>query len=478
MRSLPVGEVARIVGGRLRPGAEATTPVANVVVDSREAGPGTLFVALAGSRDGHLFVEDALGRGATAALVATGWAGRAATSSSGWETHRTGGVIEVEDPARALMTLASEERSGLAATVIGVTGSTGKTCTKDFIAAVLSTRFQVVASPASYNNEVGLPLTVVSADVRTEALVCEMGARGIGHLRLLCEIARPHVGVVTNVGVAHMELFGSVENIREAKAELVESLPGDGTAVLNADDPVVLGYAARTRARPLFFGRDGDVRASDVSVDPSTGRASFRLTTPNGSGAVTLPVAGEHMVWNALAAGAVGHAMGLSADEVVTGLARARVQRGRMETSVAQAGFRVIDDTYNANPTSMAGALKAARGMAGEGRLIAVLGHMAELGPIAGDEHERLGELLARLGIHTLVSVGTQARGIAAGAVREGMEPERVLACEDADDAVAAVRRIARPGDLVLVKGSRVARLERVAQALRSGAGARNVAAV
>jgi UDP-N-acetylmuramoyl-tripeptide--D-alanyl-D-alanine ligase len=332
----------------------------------------------------------------------------------------------------------------------------------------------VVASPASFNNEVGLPLTILRADGDTEALVCEMGSRGPGHIRLLCEVARPRIGVVTNVGVAHMELFGSREVLRDAKAELPEALPEDGVAVLNADDPVVRRFESRTPARRVvFFGAsaDADVTAASVDVSPATGRVTFDLVTPDGSARLQLPVPGEHLVADALAAAAVGWALGVAVEACAEGLAAAPISGGRMET-VDAGGLRIVNDAYNANPTSMAGALKTARSMAGTGRCIAVLGPMAELGPIAHAEHERVGELVARLGIDVLVAVGPEARLIAAGAKREGFEPDQTFVCEDVGEAIDAIRTLARPGDLVLVKASRVARLERIAEALADEAGA------
>jgi len=452
--------VASAVGGTVLPGAAGDTVVHGVTVDSRSVSAGDLFVALVGDRvDGHGFVDAALSGGASAALVRTG-------SSAGG----LGAVVEVPDTATALLDLARAERSQLNAIVVGITGSTGKTCTKDFAAAVLGRRYEVVASPASFNNEVGLPITLLSADERTEAIICEMGSRGPGHIRLLTEIARPVVGVVTNVGVAHMELFGSPGVLRDAKAELPESLGADGTAVLNADDPVVAGFAGRTAARVILFG-DGagaEVRAADVITNRSTGRSRFRLHTPAGSAVVSLPAPGEHMVANALAAAAVGWALEVPVESVAEGLGSAEISGGRMEVRDAPGGFRVLDDAYNANPTSMAAALRAARWMAGGGRCIAVLGPMAELGSIAADEHERIGELAARLRIDVVVTVGAEAELIAAGAEREGVEPDRVIRCDGVEDAVRALAGIVAPGDLVLVKASRVARLERVAAALTS----------
>jgi len=461
MKPKTLGEVASAVGGTVRGEKGSNVVVGSLVVDSRTASPGALFVALPGERtDGHRFVDAALENGAAAALVRRGWEG-------------AGPTVQVDDPAAALLELARSERESLRATVVGITGSTGKTCTKDLAAAVLSERFEVVASPASFNNEVGLPVTILSATEETEVLVCEMGSRGPGHIRLLCDVARPRIGVVTNVGVAHMELFGSRAILRDAKAELPEALPEDGTAVLNADDEVVRSYATRTPANTIvLFGmsRDAEVRAAAISVSRDTGAAEFELISPAGSVQVMLPVPGEHMVADALAAAAVGWSLGVTPEEVAHALAHASVSQGRMQVAFV-GGIRLVDDSYNANPSSMAAALKAARWMAGKARCVAILGHMAELGPIADEEHERIGELAARLGIDELVVVGVEARLIAMGAQREGFEPDRIHMCDDVSQAIERLPVLVRRGDLVLVKASRVVRLERVVEALRTGDG-------
>jgi len=461
MKPKTLGDIASVVGGTVQGARGSDVVVESVVVDSRTASPGALFVALPGERaDGHRFVDAALENGAGGALVRRGWVA-------------SGPTVQVDDPAAALLELARSERDHLRATVVGITGSTGKTCTKDLTAAVLSERFEVVASAASFNNEVGLPLTILSATEETEVLVCEMGSRGPGHIRLLCDVARPRIGVVTNVGVAHMELFGSRAILRDAKAELPEALPKDGAAVLNADDDVVRSYATRTPADTVvLFGtsRNAEVRATGISVSRETGAAEFDLISPAGSVRVLLPVPGEHMVGDALAAAAVGWSMGVTAEEAAHGLAHAGVSRGRMQV-ISVGGIRLVDDSYNANPTSMAAALKAARWMAAKTRCVAVLGHMAELGPIADEEHERIGELAARLGIDVLVVVGAEARLIAVGAEREGFEPDRIHVCDDVFQAIERLPGLVRRGDLVLVKASRVARLERVVAALRTAAG-------
>jgi UDP-N-acetylmuramoyl-tripeptide--D-alanyl-D-alanine ligase len=448
-----LSEVAAAVGGRLR-GADA--PVSSVATDSRRIRPGALFFALRGERaDGHTFVAEALARGAAGAVVD--------------RPGIPGDVVEVADAGAALLALAAAERRRMREVpVIGVTGANGKTTTKDLAAAVLGTRFRTHAAPASFNNEVGLPMTLLGADPGVEVIVAELGARHEGDVAALCEIALPDVVVVTNIGVAHLGVFGSWEAIVRAGAEPVEALGPDDVAILNADDPVVRGYASRTSGRVVTFGVEtgADVRGSDVTLGDD-GRASFTLEAGGERERVELGVAGEHMVPNALGAAACGLELGLSVPECAAALKGARVSPWRMETSTTDDAVVLLNDAYNANPESMAAGLKTARWIARRSRLAAVLGHMAELGPIAVEEHERLGELIVRVGVERLITVGEPARAIARAAIREGQLEEDVASYDDPEEAAADVRAWARPGDVVLVKGSRVAGLERVAEALR-----------
>ena len=448
-----LSEVAEAVGGRLR-GTDAMVSV--VETDSRRVEPGALFVALRGTHtDGHDFVSDALVRGAAAAIVQTAASG--------------GTVIEVTDTGRALLDLAADERRRMPDTrLIGVTGANGKTSTKDLAAAVLSTGFRTHANLASFNNEVGLPMTLLHAEPGTEVVVAEMGARREGDIALLCEVARPDVVVVTNVGVAHMEVFGSWDAIARAGAEPVEWLGPDGVAILNADDPVVRAYGEPARARVVTFGVDApaDVRALEVALDDD-GRASFTLEAGGERERIELAVAGEHMVPNALAAAASGLEFGLTAAECAAALKGARIAAWRMETFTTPDGVVVVNDAYNANPESMSAALKTSRWMARRGRLVAVFGYMVELGSIAFEEHERLGELVVRIGVDRLITVGEQARAIARAAIREGQLPQDVVSYDEPAEAANDARAWARSGDVILLKGSRVVGLERAAEAFR-----------
>ena len=447
-----LSEIAGAVHGTLR-GPDAVA--SSVETDSRAVGPGGLFVAIEGERlDGHTFVGDAVARGAVAALV-----------------HRSGidgTVIEVADTGRALLDLAVDERDRMRATrVVGITGSNGKTSVKELAAAVVATRLRTYASPASFNNEVGLPMTLLGADRDVEVVVAEMGARREGDVRLLCDVARPDAVVVTNVGTAHLGIFGSWDAIVRAGSEPVEWLGAYGTAIVNADDPVARAYAEETDATVITFGLDpgADVRAEDVELGPDA-RATFTLWSAGEREPVELAVPGDHMVSNALAAAAVGRWAGVTLAESATALKGAGVARWRMETSTATSGIVIVNDAYNANPESMAAALKSARWMAKDERLVAVLGHMAELGQVEFEEHEKLGQLVVRIGVERLITVGERARTIARAAIREGQLPEDVASYEDPSEAAADVRAWARPGDVVLVKGSRVAGLEQVAEAL------------
>jgi UDP-N-acetylmuramoyl-tripeptide--D-alanyl-D-alanine ligase len=458
MRPRALSDVARAVEGT-REGEDVE--VRSVSTDSRDVGAGGLFVALPGERtDGHRFVDAAIAAGATAAMVAVDRSGDPEIGSLP--------LVRVSSTPDALLRLAADEREGMDATVVGITGANGKTSTKDLADSVVRTRFRVHASPGSFNNEIGLPLTILGAPPDTEVLVAEMGARRLGDVKLLSGIARPDVVVVTNVGMAHMEIFGSWASIVEASAEPVDALGPDGLAILNADDPVAIGYADRCPGRVVTFGTRSaaDVRAEDVSLD-TEGRASFRLTADGTGVPVRLAVPGEHMVSNALAAAAVGRELGILPDDAARALGEASVSRWRMETFTTATGVRVLNDAYNANPESTAAALRTARWIAGRDRLIAVLGEMAELGPISAQEHDRVGSLAARVRVDRLITVGEAARAVARAALREGMEPEDVACYDSAAEAIEDVRGSAGPGDLVLCKGSRVAALETIAEALR-----------
>jgi UDP-N-acetylmuramoyl-tripeptide--D-alanyl-D-alanine ligase len=455
MIGLTLTEVAELTGGALTAGDPGTTVTGAVTLDSRAVGPGDLFVAVAGERvDGHDFLAAAAAAGAVGALCARPDAALP--------------CVVVDDPVAALGRLAAGVHARLAAgglRTLALTGSSGKTSTKDLLGQVLGAAGPTVSPPGSFNNDIGLPLTVLSADEDTEFLVLEMGARGIGHIARLCAVARPQIGIVLNVGSAHLGEFGSAEVIAQAKGELVEALPEAGTAVLNADDPRVLGMAPRTRARVVTTGRGAgaDVRATDVVLDDSA-RARFTLVAAGQEHPVALRVVGEHQVANALSAAAAALAAGMRPAAVAAALSQAgALSRWRMEVQRRADGVTVVNDAYNANPESMRAALAALAGMPA-GRRIAVLGAMAELGPDADAEHERLGRDAAAAGIDLVVAVGSDAVGIADGAAAAGRRRgEESVLVPDRAAARQLMSEVLRPGDVVLVKASRAYALELLA---------------
>jgi UDP-N-acetylmuramoyl-tripeptide--D-alanyl-D-alanine ligase len=378
-------------------------------------------------------------------------------------------VVAVDDAWVALAALGAEARRRLApATVIGVTGSAGKTTTKDLLAAALGTTRAVHASPVSFNNEAGVPLTLLGAPTGTGAVVVEMGARFRGNIAALCEIAAPSVGVITNIGLAHVGLLEGREGVAHTKGELLEALPPDGLAVLDAADDFTPALRARTAARVVLVGRVGDehadVVAGAVELDDDL-RARFELRTPWGNAPVRLGLRGEHQVTNALMAAAVAGALGTPVDQVAAGLARAEAAPWRMQLLHTEAGVVVLNDAYNASPTSTAAALRGLARLAAPARRVAVLGEMRELGPEADEQHALVGRLAAELGIDTVVAVGAAAAPVARGA-REAAGAIEVVEVADADAACAVVLDRVGPGDAVLVKASRLVGLERVAAAL------------
>ncbi len=456
MVPLAAREIAEMASGRLD-GGDPDVVVSGVTIDSRAARAGDLFVALAGERtDGHAFVADAVERGAAAVMVRDGDA-----------VPDGAAVVRVADTGTGLQRLAAQVRGLLPARLVGITGSSGKTVTKELAAAVARARFHTVASPASFNNEIGVPLTILSADRDTEVIVAEVGSRGVGQIADLIPVLRPDVGVVLNVGPAHVGLFGSLENVARAKGELVEGLTADGVAVLNADDPAVHAMASRTRARCVTFGSSAgaDVRAQNATLS-ADGTASFSLVTAGASADVALRIPGEHIVSDALAAAAVGVALGIDAGTAASALSAASGPLWRMQVIDAPGGWRVINDAYNANPASTAAALKTAMTLGRGRRTWAVLGEMAELGSFAASEHDRIGRLAVRLGIARLVVVGDRARPLFEAARLEGMTPEEATLVASVDEATALLKAALRPGDVVLVKASRAVGLERVALAI------------
>ncbi|MGB6246840.1 UDP-N-acetylmuramoyl-tripeptide--D-alanyl-D-alanine ligase, partial [Gordonia sp. (in: high G+C Gram-positive bacteria)] len=393
---LLASQIAAATGGTLH-GPDVAVDSASI--DSRSARPGQLFVPIVAARDGHDFIPSAVAAGAPVYL--TDRAPDPAVAAT---------AVQVADTAEALADLGRFVRAGLTGAVVGVTGSVGKTSTKDLLAGVLETTFRTAASAKSFNNELGLPLTLLGAPDDTEAVVLEMGARGVGHIAKLCSIASPTVGVLTRVEAVHLEMFGTLADVAQAKGELVEALPADGLAVLNADHPIVAAMAPRTAARVLTYGVDpaADVRATDITLDDEL-RASFTLHTPWGRTDVRLGARGEHQVGNALAAAAAGGGVGVAIEKIAEGLLGANLSGLRMELTTTAAGVTVINDAYNANPTSMAAGLSALARL-DAGRRFAVLGTMAELGDDSAAAHRDVARQASDLGI-TVIAVDESAYG-------------------------------------------------------------------
>ncbi|MET7823023.1 UDP-N-acetylmuramoyl-tripeptide--D-alanyl-D-alanine ligase [Micromonospora zamorensis] len=460
MIALSLAEVAAAVDGRLEAADPAATVTGSVEFDSRKVGPGSLFVAFPGEKvDGHDYAATAIQAGAVAVLGSRAVPGVP--------------MVLVDDALTAMGRLARAAVDRLPElTVIGVTGSSGKTTTKDLIGQLTARLGATVAPPGSFNNELGHPYTALQAGPDTRYLVMEKGARGIGHVRYLCELVPPRISVVLNVGTSHIGEFGSQDAIAQAKGELVEALPADGLAVLNADDPRVDAMAGRTGARVVRYGEapDADVRAEDVTLD-ERGHPSYTLVTPEGHASVRLGLTGRHQVGNTLAAAAVARELGMPLAELATALGElGLVSTRRMDVFDRPDGVTVIDDSYNANPASMAVAVRALASIGQGRRTVAVLGYMAELGPFERDGHAEVGQLVAELGVDRLLVVGEPAAPIHEGATAVANWGGESVLLTDQAAAVEVLRGELRPGDVVLVKGSRYRTWE-VADALRADAG-------
>ena len=461
MIPLTLAEIADVVGGEVVDAEPGTTVTGPAFLDSRTPEPGGLFVAFVGEHvDGHDFAAGAVEGGAAAVLG----------------SRRSGAPgVRVPDARQALQTLARHvlaelRRGGGGPRVVAVTGSQGKTSAKDLLARVLADDAPTVATAGSFNNELGLPLTVLRATAETRYLVLEMGARGVGHLAELCAIAPPDISLVLNVGKAHIGEFGSQEQIAVAKGELVEALSAQGAAVLNRDDPLVTAMAQRTAAPVWTFGRhpEATVRLDRLELD-DLGRPAFDLVHAGSTGQVHMQLLGEHQATNAAASAAVALAAGLSLAPVVASLgAIERLSPWRMEVVERPDGLVVVNDAYNANPDSMRAALEtlARMGARGDRRTVAVLGEMRELGGSAAEEHRAVGVLAHELGIDKVLVVGDGARGVYDALVELRGDDGTTRHVDTVDEAGAWLRKNVSGPDAVLVKASRSGRLERVAEEL------------
>ena len=459
MIAFTAAEIAEITDGRLD--ADAGIIPASVVTDSREATAGSLYVAKRGEHaDGHDFVAAAFDNGATLVL-----AERAVARPDGVNYP----AVLVQDAVLAMGKLAAEAvrriraarlAEGDALTVIGITGSAGKTTTKDLLAGILARHGSTVAPQGSYNGEVGVPLTVFRAGTDTRYLVIEMGATGIGHIRYLADMVTPDIGVVLCVGTAHAGEFGGVENIARAKGELLEALPDTGTAIINLDDDRVAAMRARTRATVVGFTADGHREAAVLAARPDTnalGNPEFDLILPGGEPDlhVSSRLIGSHHTGNLLAAAAAAFAAGIPGPEIAASLSsQTAASRWRMERTERPDGVTIINDAYNANPESMRAALRTLADLGRGRRTWAVLGAMLELGPDSIREHTAVGTQVVRLNISRLVVVGREARALYVSAVQEGSWGDECVFAETPDEAYELLNAELEPGDLVLFKSS------------------------
>jgi len=449
MNSLPLSQIAQLAGGSISSG-DQTVVVNKVSTDSRTLKSSELFVALRGENfDGHNFVESAAQIGAVGAIVESTWNG---------EIPKNFALIRAKDTLQAYQDLAANYRKSLTLKVVAITGSNGKTSTKDFTAAVLAHRFRVTKTEGNFNNHVGLPRTILEATSADEIGVWEIGMNHPGEIATLAKVAAPDVAIITNIGVAHIEFMGSREKIAEEKAALAEAVGADGTIILNADDLFTKTIASRVRRKVILAGTNsGSIQAAEITQS-GTG-TDFTILEGAHRCRAQLSVPGLHMVQNALLAVAAGRAFGLSLEECAAELVAAPLTRARSQIKDI-GGVQFLDDSYNANPDSMKAALRTLVELDADGKRIAVLGEMRELGDQSERGHREVGETAAALKIDQLIAIGDIAAAIADAAGQAGLRKTTIV--KSTSEAAEVLGEIAAPGDLVLIKGSRAARTEEV----------------
>lgn len=420
-----------------------------VSTDTRTIKPGDIFIALVGENfDGHKFIGQAVAKGAAGVIVST--------VNQMMPNEVT--VYKVENTLTALQKIAGFHRRRFSIPIVAITGSNGKTTTKDITAHVLSSRYHVLKTQANFNNEIGLPQTLLSLNERHQVAVVEMGMRGKGEIELLAGIAKPTIGIVTNVGETHMELLGSLENIAQAKSELITALPKDGLAILNSDNNFVAAMKDKAKCGTVTFGINdaSDIKAENITISGTT--TGFSCICPQGRFVAMIPLVGQHNVYNALAAVAVGLELGLTLDEIAEGLKA--VSLTRMRQSIEKYGeYTIINDAYNASPMSMAAAIDTLVEIAPH-RRIAVLGDMLELGHISQEAHRRIGRKLASQGIEFVITLGELSKHTARAAREYGVK--EVISCLKHEEVQTALNRLLKPGDTVLLKGSRGMKMEKI----------------
>lgn len=457
MKPMNLIEIEKAVSGSLVQG-EPRARVSGVSIDSRTVKEGELFIAIIGERfDGHSFITEAVKKGARALIV-----------DREIETKSGVGIIRVNDTTVALQDLARYYRHKFAELkVIAITGSAGKTTTKDMISTLLGRKFKIRKTPGNLNNYYGLPLTLLGLEGDEDIAVLEMGMSRLGEIRLLAGIARPEIGVITNVGPTHLETLGTIENVARGKSELIEALPEEGTAILNYDDPLVRQMKDSFQGeKVIYYGltAGADLYANSISISGEEGAISFDLTYwDERLEKLTLNKPGRHNLYNALAAIAVAREFGVDWLEIREGLKSIALSSLRWDVTRLENGTIIINDTYNANPLSMRAAIDATLEIAEE-RIITVLGAMLELGAEKENAHLELGRYLRKQGVNLLITVGEEGKLIARGALKEGMPPDEVYNLEDNQAAGRLLLELIRPGDTVLIKGSRGVKMEEIVE--------------
>lgn len=461
--SLSTEEILKATGGILLQG-EAGACFKGISTDSRTVGEGELFIALKGTRfDGHRFAREALEKKAAGVMIEGG-----RKDEVRWNGYRSKAVILVEDTLRALGDLARARRRKFGTPLVALTGSNGKTTTKEMIAACLEILFPVLKTKGNFNNLVGLPLTLLRLSERERVVVLEMGMNTPGEIRRLTEIAEPDVGLITNIEAVHLEGLGSVEKVKEEKGALFRLMKKNGAILVNQDDPRVVDLAKDFSGQKITYGilTPADVRGDEIRLERA-GRTSFRLSFGGEETRIDLPLLGRHFVYNALAAVATATLFGVEIKAAKEALEGFKPLSMRMEICPLSGGKIVLNDAYNANPKSMELALETLVEMKGEGRAIAVLGDMYELGAYSEEAHQALGRAVARLPIDGLVALGREARRVVDSAVRHGFQPDRAWIVESHREAVSILRQILEKGDWVLVKGSRGMEMEKIVIGLK-----------
>ena len=464
--SLTASDVLKATGGTLISGRESVVFDA-VGIDSRTVLPGNLFVAIRGEHhNGHTFVPDVIRQGIRGVIIDQ--ARTAELRENRWDDE---GVtcVAVDDTIRALGDLAAYQRRRCEARVIGITGSNGKTTTRRLTAAIFGRCFETLSSPGNYNNEIGLPLTLLELRPDHQWIVLELGMNHFGEIRRLSRICRPDIGIITSIAPCHLEGVGSIDGVVKAKAEILENIPSGGTVILNRDDPYLVELGNKTDTNVLFFGESeaADIRAH--SIRETGEEIRFILKLPDSEAAVRLPATGRFMVSNALAAAAAGHLAGLSDEEIQNGLFGFRPASGRMNVIPTERGMTLIDDTYNANPASMAAAINTLVTLAGNDRSILVVGDMLELGDETDRLHRQIGELAGRAGIVRLYATGPHAGFVAKGARAGGMDKNQVITGEK-EVIITDLKKQLKTGDRMLVKGSRGSAMEEIVEPIKKWA--------